>query len=106
ERADDAVVREDGDAGVRRLYPLPLFDDVGVGLPDQVAHASERGAAPVAVVRDAFGDERFGVGGHHAASRRRPKKYEAPHNTSATAAHDHANGPSPIEKCATSADTS
>jgi len=48
ESADDAGVREDGDAtGVGGFGPLPLFDDFRVGLLDEGADAGDCLAAPV-----------------------------------------------------------
>src|SRR3954471_16534239 len=50
--ADDALVRPD-----RRAHPLPLFDDVRVGILDQRAHSTESFAAPVAEILDPFRDQ-------------------------------------------------
>ena len=46
--ADNAVVREDGNAiRVRGFGPLLLFDDLGISLVNLSAHRGERMAAPV-----------------------------------------------------------
>src|SRR5580704_13264605 len=51
-RADHAVVRPH-----RRAHPLPLLDDVRVGLLDEVAHPAERLPAPVPELGDSLRDE-------------------------------------------------
>src|SRR5678816_3442094 len=55
--ADDAVVRPDRGAGPGRFHPLPLLDDVGVGLLDERAHSAEGFPAPVPEFDDSFRDE-------------------------------------------------
>src|SRR5262245_19691857 len=50
--ADPAVVRPDRNTRVGGLAPLPLLDDVGIGLLDQAAKPGERLASPVAQLLD------------------------------------------------------
>lgn len=57
-RANDAVVGEDGGS-----LPLHFFDDVGVGLVDELADMGERGASPVGEFSNFVVDE--GGGGFH-----------------------------------------
>src|SRR6185312_11458563 len=47
--AHDPVVRPDG-----RPHPLPLFDDVRVGFPDELAHPAQRLASPICEIGDSF----------------------------------------------------
>ena len=54
--ADDPGVRPRRDPRARRLGPLPLLDDVGVGRLDELAHPAQDLAAPVAELGDAFVD--------------------------------------------------
>src|SRR5438128_10746490 len=46
--ADDAVVRPHRSARTLRFHPLPLLDDVRVGLLDELAHSAASFPAPVA----------------------------------------------------------
>src|SRR5262245_49649938 len=50
--ADRTLVRPHRDAGIGGLPPLPLLDNLGVGLLDQGADPRERGAPPVAQLVD------------------------------------------------------
>src|SRR4029079_3586897 len=68
-RADPAVVRPDRHSRVCRLAPLPLLDDLALGLRAQGAAPGERLAAPVAQLLDLRVDQlrwRL-VRRHHAA---------------------------------------
>src|SRR3954454_20902235 len=47
--------------GVRRLSPFHLFDDFGIGFSDQLAHAREQIAPPVAKLLDFRIDEFRGL---------------------------------------------
>ena len=51
-RADDAVVRPN-----RGPHPLPFFDDVRVGLLDELAHPAQGLSPPVPELGDSFRDE-------------------------------------------------
>src|SRR5581483_243450 len=56
-RADDAGAGPDRRSGVRGPHPLPLLDDVGLGLPDDRPHPRERRPAPVAELPNALVDQ-------------------------------------------------
>ena len=49
--ADAPVAGPDRRSGTRGFRPLPLLDDLGIGLPDDPADVAERLAAPVAELR-------------------------------------------------------
>src|SRR5205814_8726204 len=55
--ADDAVVRPYRSARILQFHPLPLLDDVRVGLLDELAHSAERCPAPVAELGDSLRDQ-------------------------------------------------
>src|SRR5437899_6148901 len=55
--ADDAVVRPNRSARTLRFHPLPLLDDVRVGLLDELAHSAQGFSAPVPELGDSFRDE-------------------------------------------------
>src|SRR5690606_38916492 len=50
-RADDAVVRP------HRHVPLPFLNDIGVRFLDELAHAAQRAAAPIAELGDPRADQ-------------------------------------------------
>src|SRR5262249_20273393 len=70
-----------GVPGLMAFAPLPLLDDVGVGLPDDSADAAECLAAPVVELVDPLVDSLGGIGlavRHLSLRYRRPRRRRAP----------------------------